>query len=117
MGSVTIRIRSCFRDCLLRTRPRKAACNREDRNRGVAEATQAKGSSNPIDPEAKFMRLQEVGLSHILAAPVAMMLAGMFGLERWYAHIGIALCMLGWVVFCLGLVGRQELAAKDTDEN
>jgi len=83
----------------------------------MAETAQTKTNGNPVGPEAKFMRLQEVGLSHILACPVAMMLAAMFGLERWYAQIGIALCVLGWVLFCWGLVGRQELAAEPQNED
>ena len=82
----------------------------------MANADQAEDSSAPLDPEAKFKRCQEAGLSFFLAIPVALMLAAMFGLERWYGHISVLLGIIGAVFFSFGLIGRQELAEKEKED-
>jgi len=81
----------------------------------MAETTEGKSNGNPIDPRAKYMRFQEAGLSHWLAIPPGLILAEMFGI-RCYALIAILLALIGWVLFCIGLVGRQELAARQKEE-
>jgi len=83
----------------------------------MAETTQTKSNGNPVDPAAKFKRCQEIGLSHWLAIPPALILLEMFRLT-FYAQITVLLALLGWVFFCYGLIGRQELADKqEPDEN
>jgi len=46
-----------------------------------------------MNPERKFIRLQEIGLAHFLAWPVAMMIAVMLGLNT-FAQLGIISILL-----------------------
>ena len=83
----------------------------------MANAAQTKSSGNPIDPEAKFKRLQEIGFSHWIVIPVALMLAARFGLEVWYGHITALLSIIGAVFFFFGYVGRQKLAERQKGDS
>lgn len=82
----------------------------------MADATQTKSNGNPVDPAAKFKRCQEIGLSHWLAIPPALILLEMFQLT-FYVQIAVLLALIGWAFFSYGLIGRQELAAKEEQEN
>ena len=80
----------------------------------MANAAQTENSGNEVDSTAKYikyMRFQEAGLSHWLAIPPGLILAEMFGIGC-YAQIAILLALIGWVWFCIGLVGRQELEKR-----
>ena len=82
----------------------------------MANAAQTKNSDNPVDPRAKYMRFQEAGLSHWLAIPPGLILAEMFGIGC-YAQIAILLALIGWLWFCIGLVGRQELKKRQKEDS
>ena len=83
----------------------------------MANAAQTKNSGNPVDPRLRqFMRFQEAGLSHWLAIPPGLILAEMFGIGC-YAQIAILLAYIGWVLFCIGLVGRQELRKTQKEDS
>lgn len=72
-----------------------------------------------MNPERKFIRLQEIGLAHFLAWPVAMMIAVMLGLNT-FAQLGIIsilLCTSGMVFLSLGDIGRRELADQRETKN
>ena len=69
----------------------------------MAETAQGKGNGNKVDPEATGKRLQEVGLSMVLAIPVALVAVETFGLKSvvgvqasiLLAYGGIAFLMMG----------------------
>ena len=83
----------------------------------MANAAQTENSGTPVDPRLrKFMRFQEAGLSHWLAIPPGLILAEMFGIGC-YAQIAILLALIGWVLFAIGLDGRQELAKKQNEDS
>ena len=83
----------------------------------MANAAQTKNSDNPVVPRLKsYMRFQEVGLSHWLAIPPGLILAEMFGI-RCYWQIAILLALIGWVWFCIGLVGRGELKKRQQEDS
>jgi fatty acid desaturase len=75
----------------------------------MVKSTEGKSRGNP---EAKFIRLQEIGLAHFLAWLPALILLIMFNLTQWLWIMSVLLILSGWVFFCFGLVGRQELAEK-----
>ena len=81
----------------------------------MAKRAEKENVSNKLDPEAKYKRFQEVGLSHCLAIPPGLILAEMFGVGC-YVQIAVLLGIIGWVLFCIGLVGRQELADKQNQD-
>jgi membrane protein YdbS with pleckstrin-like domain len=69
--------------------------------------------SHQIDPEKrKCMRFMQVGLSCILAWPVAIMLAAMYGLESMVPIMSVLMVVIGAVIFTIGYVGKQELAER-----
>ena len=77
------------------------------------EGTEREGHSHPIDPEKrKYMRFMQVGLSCILAWPVAIMLAAMYGLQNQVPIMSVLMVMIGLVIFAIGDIGRQELAER-----
>jgi len=49
-----------------------------------------------------------------LSWPVAMMLATMYGLDYIIPQISVVIISIAVVVFCIGLVGRQELREQNT---
>jgi len=66
----------------------------------------------PVNPERKYIRLQEVGLAFCLSILPAIMLADMLGLGRFTAQIIVGLIIIGAVFFSFGLNGREELAKQ-----
>ena len=82
----------------------------------MAERAEKENTGNQVDPETKYKRFQEIGLSHWLAIPPGLILAEMFGIGC-YAQIAILLGIIGWVLFAIGLVGRQELTEKQKDNS
>ena len=83
----------------------------------MAETTERKSNGNSVDPEAKFKRLQEIGLSMVLAIPVALVAGETFGIVR---VIIIQVCILlfygGEACFVIGHDKRQEIRnEKDSD--
>lgn len=73
------------------------------------ESAQRESRKHPVNPERKYIRLQTVGMSFVLAWPVAMMLAAMYSLEFWIPHISVLLIIIGTAFFSTGHIGRQEL--------
>jgi hypothetical protein len=73
------------------------------------ETTQRESHKHPVNPERRYIRLQEIGLSHFFAWPVAIMVAAMFGFDFWVPHISVLLITLSVVFFSAGHVGRQKL--------
>jgi len=71
--------------------------------------SQRESRKHPVNPEGKYIRLQVVGMSFGLSILPAMMLADMFNLGAFIGQIVVLLFVVGWVFFCFGLVGRQEL--------
>jgi len=47
-----------------------------------------------------------------LSWPVAMMLATMYGLDDIIPQISVLILAIAVIVFCIGLVGRQELKER-----
>ena len=82
----------------------------------MANAAQTKDSDTPVDPAAKYKRFQEAGLSHWLVILPGLILAEMFGIGC-YAQIAILLALIGWLWFCIGLVGRQELRKRQKEDS
>ena len=81
------------------------------------EGTERENHSHSIDPEKrKCMRFMQVGLSCIVAWPVAIMLAAMYGLQNQVPIMSVVMVMIGIVIFAIGYVGRQELAEQKRAE-
>ena len=80
------------------------------------ETAQRKSCKHSVNPERKYIRLQEIGLSHILAGPVAILVAAMFGFDFWIPHISVLLTMVGVAFFSAGHIGRQELKKQKERE-
>jgi hypothetical protein len=79
----------------------------------MVERTETENRRHPIVREKlKCMRFMQVGLSCILAWPVAIMLAAMYGLENMVPIMSVVMVMIGVVVFAIGYVGRQELRGR-----
>jgi len=79
------------------------------------ETDQRKDSQDGISPELrKYIRIQVVGMAIFLSWPVAMMLATMYGLDYIIPQISVVIISIAVVVFCIGLVGRQELREQNT---
>lgn len=77
------------------------------------EGTHRENSNHQVDPEKrKYMWFMQVGLSCILAWPVAIMLAAMYGLESLIPIVSVLMIMIGVLIFAIGNVGRQELQDK-----
>jgi hypothetical protein len=80
------------------------------------EGTHRENSNHQVDPEKrKYMRLMQIGLSCILAWPVVIMLAAMYGLENIVPIISVLMVMIGVVIFAIGEIGRQELRDKENE--
>jgi len=78
------------------------------------EGTHRENNKHPVDPEKrKYMRFMQVGLSCILAWPVAIMLAAMYGLENIVPIMSVLIVMIGVVIFAIGYVGAQELRERE----
>lgn len=71
-----------------------------------------KRHSQPVKV-TKHIRFMEVGLAHILAMPVAIMLMAMYGLGRFAAQIAVLLVMAGVIWFAIGWTGRQEAKQRE----
>ena len=81
------------------------------------ETSKGNRRENQLKPEDKWIRLQEVGLSQILAIPVALMVGLMLEFNfHLLGLIALALLLSGYICFVIGHVQRQELREKeDTD--
>lgn len=64
---------------------------------------------HPVNPEQKYIRVQEVGMAFVLAWPVMMVLACMYGFERLIPHLSVLMLVAGVAIFCVGKVAREEL--------
>lgn len=74
------------------------------------ERGQTKDSKDGVSPELrKCIRIQTIGMAIFLSWPVAMILADMYGLRTIIPVMSVLMILVAWVVFCIGLVGRQEL--------
>lgn len=77
--------------------------------------TPAKGNrrEKQLNPEERWIRLQEVGLSQILAIPVALMVGLMLGFSHHsLGMIALGLLLSGYVCLVIGHTQRQELRKK-----
>jgi len=75
--------------------------------------SQKKDSQDGISPELRrYIRIQIVGMAIFLSWPVAMMLATMYGLDDIIPQISVLILAIAVIVFCIGLVGRQELKER-----
>lgn len=71
------------------------------------ETTERESCKHSVNPERKYIRLQEVGLSFVLASPVAAILASMFDLDVLVPGILTLLIMIGIAFFSAGHIGRK----------
>lgn len=77
------------------------------------EGTDRENRKHPVDPEKRrYLRFMQVGLSCILAWPVAIMLAAMYGLKSLIPSVSVLMVMIGEIIFAIGYVGRQELRER-----
>ena len=75
----------------------------------MARADEEK-NQDKLNPEAKFMRLQEVGLSMILAIPVAIAAGEAFFInDALIVQICVLLFYIGFAFFVLGHEKRKEI--------
>ena len=81
------------------------------------ETTQRESRKHQVNPERKYIRLQEIGLSFWLSIPVAMMLAAMFALNTIIGQIAVLLFIVGCIFFSFGSVGREELKEQREAQN
>lgn len=75
----------------------------------MAERTERENRKGGVNPERKYIRLQEIGLAFFLSWPVAMMVADMYDLQYIIPVMSVLLVYIGVTIFCIGHVGRQEL--------
>ena len=78
----------------------------------------AKGNQreNQVNPEEKWIRLQEVGLSQILTIPIALVAGETFRFNFIIiAVISIALCWSGVICFMLGRDKRRGTQDQEKD--
>jgi len=69
--------------------------------------------SHPIDPEKrKWIRFMQAGLSCILAWPVAIMLAAMYGLENIVPDMSVLMVMVGIILMAIGSDGWEQLKER-----
>jgi len=82
----------------------------------MAETAQKKGSGNQVDPEATGKRLQEAGLSMVLAIPVALVAVETFGLNSIIGvQASILLAYAGIAFLMLGHEKRREIRENNKD--
>ena len=80
----------------------------------MAETAEGKNQNGKVNPEAKYMRLQEIGLSMILAVPVALAAGETFGIVRAsIIKVCVLLFYIGFALFVLGHEKRVELRNKE----
>lgn len=65
----------------------------------------------------KYIRIQIVGMSIFLSWPVAICFAEYFRLNINLGQLSVLMIMVAVVVFCVGLVGRQELKAQEKKDS
>jgi len=79
----------------------------------VGKATKGIAREKLVNPEEKWIRLQEVGLSQILAVPVALMLGIMFHLSSMVLSMIIPILLVsGYLCLKLGHDKRREIQDK-----
>jgi ABC-type bacteriocin/lantibiotic exporter with double-glycine peptidase domain len=79
----------------------------------MVESVQGKSHRQSVNPERKYIRLQEIGFSHFLAWPFALLIAGCMGLYASHlAVISVLICFSGITFFSIGHIGRKELAER-----
>jgi len=82
----------------------------------VGKTTKTICGENPVNPEERWIRLQEIGLSQILAIPVALMLGVMLQLNSvLLGIITLALLSSGYVCLMFGHDKRREIHDQDND--
>jgi len=81
------------------------------------ETSKGNRRENQLKPEDKWIRLQEVGLSQLLAIPIAIVAGETFRFNFIIVvAISVALCWSGLICFMLGRDKRRALREKeDTD--
>lgn len=84
----------------------------------MAKSVEGIHQNIPVNPERKWLRIQEVGLAQFLAMPFAMLLLGITGLAT-FGSICLTLLVLGTSGYCcfrLGHEKRQEIARNTHNE-
>lgn len=80
------------------------------------DGTDRENRKHPVDPEKrKYLRFMQVGLSCILAWPVVIMLAAMYGLESLIPDVSVLMVVVGVVIFTIGYEDRKKLAERMAD--
>ena len=69
-----------------------------------------------VNPERRYIRLQEIGMACWLSWPVALMLMDMYDLHRLMAVVSVLLLYIGVIIFAIGHVGRQEFRARENNQ-
>jgi len=88
----------------------------KERGARVEKATKTICRENPVNPEEKWIRLQEIGLSQILAIPVALMLGVMFQLNSMLLGIiPLVLLSSGYACLKFGHDKRREIHDQEND--
>ena len=81
------------------------------------DRSEGQNRSDKVSPELrKWINVQTIGMSCVLAIPVAMMLADMYGFQQQVPQIGVLLFMAGTVIFAIGYYGRRDLRAREHNQ-
>lgn len=75
---------------------------------GIRDAKKRKA----INPERRYIRIQEIGLAVFLSWPVAMVLTDKYELNCIIPAMSVLMVMSAMIIFFIGLVGRQELKER-----
>lgn len=78
------------------------------------ETGQREDHKDGVSPLRKYIRFQQIGCATIVAWPVGIMIASMFGLDYLVPQISVLVVYIGVTFFAIGHVGRQELRKERT---
>ena len=78
------------------------------------ERGQGKDRSDKVSPALrKCINIQTIGMAFVLAIPVAMMLADMYGLRYLVPQIAVLLFAVGMIIFAIGTEQRRQVRARE----
>lgn len=80
------------------------------------DAAQRESRKHQIDPERKYIRLQEIGLAQLLSLPFIPLLSMVTGLENLSVLVFIAFLISGCMCLQLGHERREELAKQREEQ-
>ena len=79
------------------------------------DTTGRESRKDRVNPARKYIRLQTIGMAFGLAIPVMVILAGMYGFDRFVPQIAVLMLMIAVVVFAIGDIGRQGLKERQRE--